>query len=68
MGADKRKRHEGPPSQVEGLTFPEAMAYLGVSRNTLYDWVHRGLIPYRWAGDHWRLRFDKAELQRWLDR
>jgi excisionase family DNA binding protein len=50
------------------MSAPEAMKYLGVSRNTLYDWVRREIVPHRWEGDRWRLRFDKAKLDAWLDK
>lgn len=46
------------------LTVPEAAEYLRLARQTLYNMVNRGEIPYLKAGRS--LRFRKSDLDRWL--
>lgn len=48
------------------LDYEQAAAFLGVRRGTLYSWVSTKRIPHlRLSGR--LVRFDRAELQRWLD-
>jgi excisionase family DNA binding protein len=52
------------PSQVT-ISFHEARAIIGVSRNTLYRLLHAKKIPgVRKLGGTWR--FHRATLLRWL--
>jgi len=37
------------------LTPEEAAAYLRVSMPTIYDWLHRGIVPARRMGRLWRI-------------
>lgn len=48
------------------LTYPQAADLLSVPLGTLYSWVHQQRIPHiRISGR--LVRFEKAELERWLD-
>ncbi len=42
----------------------QAAAYLGVSVNTLYGWVHKRKVPYIKIGR--LLKFDLKELSLWV--
>lgn len=48
------------------LTIQDVMEWLGVSRQTVYDWVNYWGMPYRRIGK--KKRFKKEEIQEWLDR
>jgi excisionase family DNA binding protein len=50
---------------MEFLTVTEAAVFLRVRPATIYDWVHRRLIPYRKHGG--RLVFFRADLLGWSD-
>lgn len=52
-----------PTSDV--LTADEAAAFLGVDRNTVYDYAGRGVIPHQRLGK--RLIFRRGALVVWLD-
>ncbi len=52
-----------PTSDV--LTADEAAAFLGVDRNTVYDYAGRGVIPHQRLGK--RLIFRRGALVAWLD-
>jgi len=43
----------------------EAAAFLGVDRNTVYDFANRGVIPHQRLGK--RLLFRRGTLVAWLD-
>ena len=45
------------------LNKQQACHYLGISNNTLDSWIKKGL-PYIGVGK--TIRFDKAEINRWL--
>lgn len=47
------------------LTADEAAAFLGVDRNTVYDYAGRGVIPHQRLGK--RLIFRRGALVAWLD-
>lgn len=47
------------------LTIHEACAYLKLARQTIYNMVNRGDIPYLKAGK--ALRFRKSALDAWLE-
>ena len=42
------------------MTIDEAAAYLRLSRETLYKYVQRGIMPAAKIGRHWR--FDKLAI------
>jgi excisionase family DNA binding protein len=46
---------------TDWLTVPEAVAYLRVSRATLYTWMKKGLIPY-YTVVSGRRRLKRADL------
>jgi len=52
-----------PTSDV--ITADEAAAFLGVDRNTVYDYAGRGVIPHQRLGK--RLIFRRGALVAWLD-
>jgi excisionase family DNA binding protein len=52
-----------PVSDV--LTADEAAAFLGVDRNTVYDYANRGVIPHQRLGK--RILFRRGALVSWLD-
>lgn len=47
------------------LTIGEVAEYLRLSRETLYKYVRRGILPAVKIGRHWRFR--KPELDQWLE-
>jgi excisionase family DNA binding protein len=47
------------------LTADEAAAFLGVDRNTVYDYAGRGVIPHQRLRK--RLIFRRGALAAWLD-
>ncbi len=49
----------------ELLTINEAIEYLKLSRQTIYNMVSRGDIPFLKAGR--QLRFRKSALDNWLE-
>lgn len=52
-----------PTSDV--LTADEAAEFLGVDRNTVYDYANRGVIPHQRLGK--RILFRRGALVSWLD-
>jgi excisionase family DNA binding protein len=48
------------------LNTKEAAEYLGISRNTLYEWVIQNKVPYIKVGR--LVKFKKEELETWLKR
>ena len=54
---------ENQPSDV--MTADEAAVFLGVDRNTVYDFAGRGQIPHQRLGK--RLLFRRGTLVAWLD-
>lgn len=55
----------GAPSDDEVMTADDVAAFLGVDRNTVYDYAGRGTIPCRRLGK--RLLFHRPALVSWLD-
>ena len=51
------------PSDV--ITADEAAVFLGVDRNTVYDYASRGIIPHQRLGK--RILFRRGTLVSWLD-
>ncbi len=60
---EPRTIHGDPSSDV--MTADEASAFLGVDRNTVYDFAGRGVIPHQRLGK--RLLFRRGALVAWLD-
>jgi excisionase family DNA binding protein len=60
---EARPIDESQPSDV--ITADEAAAFLGVDRNTVYDFAGRGVIPHQRLGK--RLLFRRGALVAWLD-
>lgn len=48
------------------MTIQQAAEYLNVSRETLYKYAQRGMIPAARIGRHWR--FDQQTLSDWMKR
>ena len=48
------------------MTAKQVGELIEVKPNTIYQWVHLGLIPYVKLGKC--VRFEKAELFRWIDK
>ena len=55
------------PAGAEGhlLTVREVATFLAVTEQTVRTWCHQGAIPHGRLGN--AIRFDREELQRWLD-
>jgi excisionase family DNA binding protein len=47
------------------MTADEVAAFLGVDRNTVYDYANRGVIPHQRLGK--RILFRRGALVTWLD-
>jgi excisionase family DNA binding protein len=54
-----------PAGASEVMTADEVAAFLGVDRNTVYDYAARGTIPHRRLGK--RMLFHRGALVAWLD-
>ncbi len=52
------------PTAKEAMTADEVAAFLGVDRNTVYDYAGRGVIPHQRLGK--RLLFHREALVSWL--
>lgn len=52
-----------PPSEV--MSADEVAEFLGVDRNTVYDFASRGVIPHQRLGK--RLLFRRGAVVAWLD-
>ena len=52
-----------PPSEV--MSADEVAEFLGVDRNTVYDYAGRGVIPHQRLGK--RILFRRGALVSWLD-
>jgi|SoiMethySBSTD1v2_1073268.scaffolds.fasta_scaffold311721_2 excisionase family DNA binding protein len=48
------------------LTVPEAAAYLGLSKLTIYEWVSQRKIEYVKVGR--LVKFDQRQLERWIEK
>ncbi len=46
------------------MTIEQTATYLQLSRETLYKYVQKGLVPAAKVGRHWR--FDKASVDAWI--
>lgn len=47
------------------LSVKEAVPVTGLSRHTLYAWVHQRRIPHVKLGS--RVMFDRVEIDRWIE-
>ena len=52
-----------PPTEI--MTADDVAAFLGVDRNTVYDYAGRGVIPHQRLGK--RILFRRGALLSWLD-
>ena len=52
--------------QKEILKSEEAAEFLGISINTLYEWVSQKKIPHMKVGG--LLKFKREHLEKWLDK
>jgi excisionase family DNA binding protein len=60
-----RKPLQFPAKDRDVLTADEVAAFLGVDRNTVYDYAARGVIPHQRLGK--RVLFRRGALVSWLD-
>ena len=56
-------RPDAPPNEV--MSADEVAEFLGVDRNTVYDYAGRGVIPHQRLGK--RILFRRAALLSWLE-
>lgn len=63
VGAGELVPSVEPTSDV--MTADEAAVFLGVDRNTVYDYAGRGIIPHQRLGK--RILFRRGTLVSWLD-
>jgi excisionase family DNA binding protein len=54
-----------PATDRDVMTADEVAAFLGVDRNTVYDYAGRGVIPHQRLGK--RILFRRGALVSWLD-
>ncbi len=45
----------------------ETAEYIGVSDQTIYAWVRQKIIPHQKLGKR-MIRFDRAQIDRWLEK
>jgi excisionase family DNA binding protein len=63
--SEKRNVSEKIPKQKQLLDMNEASEFLGISKNTLYEWVIQKKVPFVKVG---RLtKFKKEALEAWLE-
>jgi excisionase family DNA binding protein len=55
----------GSEAEPEVMTADQVAAFLGVDRNTVYDYAGRGVIPHQRLGK--RILFHRGALVSWLD-
>lgn len=48
------------------LDISQLSEIINIKKKTIYDWTHKGLIPYVKVGR--LLRFDINDIERWLKR
>lgn len=49
---------------VKLLNVSELSTILNIKKKTIYDWTHRGMIPYVKLGGC--LRFDSEAIEKWV--
>lgn len=47
------------------MTIEQLSELISVKKKTIYDWTHKGLIPYKKLGR--LLRFDLNTIEQWLN-
>lgn len=55
-----------PAPSTELMTPDEVAAYLGVERQTIYNWRTLGTGPDGFRMNNGRLRYWRSEIERWL--
>jgi excisionase family DNA binding protein len=50
---------------VKLLDINQLSEMLNVKKKTIYDWVHKGIIPYVKLGN--LLRFDPKDIEKWFE-
>jgi excisionase family DNA binding protein len=68
LAVEERTSDSSPAPAESGtdvMTADEVAAFLGVDRNTVYDFAGRGVIPHQRLGK--RLLFRRGALVSWLD-
>jgi len=64
---DHRQRPVAVPTTDDRLwSVLQTSDYLGIPVGTLYQWRHRGQGPRAFKVGRW-LRYDPAEVRRWLE-
>ena len=53
------------PSDDCAMRADEVRRILGIGKNTLYDWVNRGIIPHKRVGRV--ILFSRKRVQEWLE-
>ncbi|MGB3342171.1 MAG: helix-turn-helix domain-containing protein [bacterium] len=46
------------------MTIEQLSELISVKKKTIYDWTHKGLIPYIKLGR--LLRFDAGKIEKWI--
>jgi excisionase family DNA binding protein len=65
LGVNRAEGSNESDSSAEVMSAEDVAAFLGVDRNTVYDYAGRGTIPCRRLGK--RLLFHRPVLVSWLD-
>ena len=67
LGGGQQPQLQPPPPSApsEIMTADEVAEFLGVDRNTVYDYAGRGLIPHQRLGK--RILFARGAILSWLD-
>lgn len=55
-------------SEKRLLSTAEAASYVGYAVGTLRNQICRGTLPFRYIKNGKKVLFDRAELDRWVDR
>jgi len=56
---------DGPGEKRELMTLEEVAQYLRIGKRTTYGWAKSGKLPAFKIGQAWR--FDRADIDRWVD-
>ena len=65
VGPEPQAALAPPEAAGDVMTADEVSVFLGVDRNTVYDFAGRGVIPHQRLGK--RLLFRRAAVVAWLD-
>lgn len=66
LPAPEQRPLQLPSNDNDVMTADEVAAFLGVDRNTVYDYAGRGVIPHQRLGK--RMLFRRGALVTWLDK